>query len=172
MDIFIKVIDDSGMVIDDQDEIDFNDENAKSIDVSERNHTQHDYNTMSLIDNIFQNQVTMYTEHVNAVIARNTFKVKEESNIGAIVDSGFVNITNNTFEENKQVKFASTEYLDVIKGVDKTEVLFDINADKSAFKIIEGNRFIVNYVNLNKFVSKFLYFERSIRGSENVDNFI
>ena len=91
------------------------------------------------------------------------FRVEEIKIIGIIVRPEAVKIIDNTFEENKPVKFASDEYLDVVKGVDKAAVLFDILAKKSASKIVEGNRYIVNYVKLNKYVQNSLFLRKFLR---------
>ena len=50
-------------------------------------------------------------ENVNVIIHRKTFNTREVSTIGAIIAPANVNITNNIFEEEDEVKFASREYL-------------------------------------------------------------
>ena len=118
---------------------------------------------IQLFNNRFLKQSTIFTENVNVVIKRNVFRVEDIKIIGTIVRPEAVIIIDNTFEENKQVKFASDEYLDDVKGVDKADVLFDILAKKSASKVVEGNKYIVNYVKLNKYVQNSLFLRKFLR---------
>ena len=122
-----------------------------------------DCTNIQLFNNRFLKQSTIFTENVNVVIKRNIFRVEEIKIIGTIVRPRAVKIMDNTFEENKQVKFASDEYLDVVKGADKADVLFDILAKKSASKVVEGNKYIVNYVKLNKYVQNSLFLRKFLR---------
>ena len=118
---------------------------------------------IELSNNRFLKQSTIFTENVNVVIKRNVFRVEDIKIIGTIVRPEAVIIIDNTFEENKQVKFTSDEYLDDVKGVDKADVLFDILAKKSASKVVEGNKYIVNYVKLHKYVQISLFLRKFLR---------
>ena len=69
---------------------------------------------LKLSGNRIVKQSTLFTENVNVLITQNIFNVKEVTNIGTIVAPEAVEITENAFEDNKQVKFASDEYLDVV----------------------------------------------------------
>ena len=122
--------------------------------------SQTDYNTISLLENIFKKQPNIYTEKVNAIFTRNIFKVKKESTIGTIIAPGSVNITNNTFQEDIQVKFASAEYINIEKQIDKIEPFFDILFDEVGDKIIYGNRYVMKYVQFNRIFNKYLFHYR------------
>ena len=122
--------------------------------------SQTDYNTISLLENIFQNQPNIYTEKVNPIFIRNIFNIKKESTIGTIIAPGSVNITNNTFQEDIQVKFASVEYINIEKQIDKIEPFFDILFDEVGDKIIYGNRYVMKYVQFNRIFNKYLFHYR------------
>ena len=121
---------------------------------------QTDYNTISLLENIFLNKPKIYTEKVNAIFTRNTFKVNKESTIGTIIAPGFINITNDIFQEEMQVKFASVEYINIEKQIHKIEPFFVILFEEVGDKIIYGNRYVMKYVQFNRIISKYLFHYR------------
>ena len=101
---------------------------------------------VSLSENHFKTPPTIFVENTHLILHRNIFNMREVATIGTILSPAAVNITNNIFEEEIDVNFASGAYLTAEKEMVSVEDVFDIeDITHEEDTIINGNKFVMKY---------------------------